>query len=127
MGSSIVSDTINPDCDLIVSIDEPKVESELSQMRVYPNPASKSLTVEFPKYLKQTEKKSGITSSSVYYQWENTTLAVSNIQGMKILEKEIPKAMTELMLDISSWAHGIYLFTLTWNHEVMFNEKVIIQ
>jgi hypothetical protein len=28
--NGVISDTINPECDLIVSIDEPKVESELS-------------------------------------------------------------------------------------------------
>jgi hypothetical protein len=123
----VISDTINPDCDLIVSIDEPKLETELSKMKVFPNPASKSLTIEFPKYLKQTEKKSGITSSSIYYRWESTTLNVYNIQAKKILEKEIPKATPELKIDISSWSHGIYLFTLTWNHEVISNEKVIVQ
>ena len=45
----VISDTINPDCGLITSIDDPKVESELSQMKVYPNPTSGSITIEFPK------------------------------------------------------------------------------
>lgn len=123
----VISDTIDPNCDLIVGIDDQKVESESSRMKIFPNPASEWLTVEFPEYIKQIERKSGITSSSVYYQWKNSTLEVFNIEGKKILEKEIPKSMTELVIDISSWTRGIYLFRLTWNHEIIANVKEIIQ
>ncbi len=123
----VSSDTINPDCGLIVGIDEPQVEAESSRMKIYPNPASEWLTIEFPEYIKQIERKSGITSSLVYYQWKNSTLEVFNIEGKKILEKEIPKSMTELVIDISNWTRGIYLFRLTWNHEIIANVKEIIQ
>jgi hypothetical protein len=123
----VISDTIDPNCDLIVGIDEPQIESIQSKMKVYPNPASGILIVEFPKYLQQVENQSGMTSSSVFYQWNHTSLEVFNDQGKKIFEKEIPKPMTKLQLNISSWQSGVYLFTVTWNNKIISNDKVIIQ
>jgi hypothetical protein len=122
----IISDTINPDCDLIVGIDKPSIESELAKLKIYPNPASGSITVEFPKYLKQTERKSGITSSSVSYQWKSALLEIYNIEGHKILEKEIPKSQTQMELDVSSWPSGMYFFKLSYNGKPVGDAKVII-
>jgi hypothetical protein len=122
----VISDTINPNCDLITSIDEPKVEAELSKMKVYPNPATKSITIEFPKYIKQIEKKSGITSSSVYYQWNSTILEIYNLKGKLIYSKEIPKQMKTLDLDVSLWNNGIYFARLLLKNDLIGNEKFII-
>jgi len=122
----VISDTINPDCDLIVSIDEPKVDSELSKMKVFPNPASKSLTVEFPKYLKQTEKKSGITSSSIYYQWKSTTLEIYDLSGKQVFSKEIPKDQQRLEMDVSGWNLGMHYFRLIYHNQTVAGEKVVI-
>jgi len=123
----VISDTINPDCDLIVSIDELKVESELSTMRVFPNPASKSLTIEFPKHLKQTEKKSGITSSSIYYQWKSTTLEIYDLSGKQVFSKEIPKYQQRLEMDVSGWNPGMYYFRLIYHNQMVSGAKVVIR
>jgi hypothetical protein len=123
----VISDTINPDCDLIVKIDEPTVESESSQMKVYPNPAIGSLTVEFPKYLKTTDKKSGITSSTVFYQWKSTTLEIYDLSGKHVFSKEIPKEQQRLEMNVSGWDSGMYYFRLVYNNQTVSSEKVIIQ
>jgi len=123
----VVSDTINPDCDLIVRIDEPTVESESAKIKVYPNPASKSLTVEFPKYLKLTEKKSGLTSSSVYYQWKSTILEIYDLSGKHVFSKEIPKEQPRLEMDVSGWNPGMYYFRLIYHNQTVAGEKLIIQ
>ncbi len=123
----VTSDTINPDCGLIVGMDEPQIESESSRLKIYPNPASESLTIEFPKYLKQTEKKSGITSSSIYYQWKSTTLEVYDLNGIHLYSKEIPKDLKRLQIDVSGWKHRMYYFRLVYNKQNVAGEKVIIQ
>lgn len=123
----VISDTINPDCDLIVGIDEVNPESESGQLKISPNPASDILKVEFPKYIKRREMKKGITTTASYYQWKNTTLSVYDLFGIKILQKEIPKSMTELLINVSNWSRRMYLFNLSWNNEVISNKKVIIQ
>ena len=123
----VISDTINPDCGLITAIHDPIVQSELSQMKVYPNPASGSITIEFPKYIKEIEKKSGITSSTVYYQWKSTTLEVVDFNGKLILSKEIPKDQARLEMDVSGWKQGMYYFRLVYNNQTVADEKVIIQ
>ena len=123
----VVSDTLDFDCNLIVNIDNPKIESELAKLKVYPNPANASLTVEFPKYLKQTEKKSGISTSSIHYQWKSTTLEIFNLDGYRILQKEIPKSQTQMELDVSSWPPGMYFFKLSYNGHSAGNTKVIIK
>ena len=97
------------------------------ELDVFPNPTNASLTVEFPKYLKQTEKKSGISSSSIYYQWKSTLLEIYNLEGHKILEKEIPKSQTQMVMDVSSWPPGMYFFKLSYNGHSAGNTKVIIK
>jgi hypothetical protein len=96
-------------------------------MKVFPNPASKSLTVDFPKYLKQTEKKSGIISSSIYYQWESTTLEIYDLSGKQVFSKEIPKEQQRLEMDVSGWNPGLYYFRLIYHNQTVAGEKVVIR
>ena len=121
------SDTINPNCDLIVGIQYPKVESELYQLKVYPNPASVIVNVKFPEYLEITGEKSGMSSSSVYYQWKSSSLEVYNIEGKKVFEREIPKSQQQLEMEISNWQKGLYYFRLVCDKQTVASEKVIIQ
>ena len=123
----VKSDTINPNCDLVTGIQDPNLENEICRLKVYPNPASSIVTVNFPKCLKIIGEKSGMTSSSVYYQWKSTLFEIYDLEGKKNFEKEIPQSQQQLEMDISSWNRGMYYFRLIYNKQTVASEKVIIQ
>jgi len=123
----VISDTINPDCDLIVGIDDVLSESILYHMKIYPNPALATLTIEFPKHLQMTDKKSGLTTSSIYYTGQSTTLEVYDFNGKNVFTKEIPKDLQHLEIDISSWNRGVFYFRLIYKNQTVSGEKIILQ
>jgi hypothetical protein len=122
----VISDTINPDCDLIVSTDDSNVESELSKLQVYPNPASGNLTIGLPEYLKIIDKKAGMTTSTVYYQWQYTKLEIYDLFGKLMFSKKIPKQVKSLDLNVSEWNEGLYIARLEFNNESLCLVKFII-
>ena len=112
----VISDTIDPDCDLIVGIDEYSSRSEASQLRVYPDPATSSVTIEFPNYLQLVDKKLGMTTVSNFYQWDATMLEVFDEQGKMIYSRQIPKNQLILQVDVSDWVRGMYYFKLQFKN-----------
>jgi hypothetical protein len=122
----IVSDTIDPNCDLIVGVDDPKTNPQTSKLKVYPNPATNRVFIEFPKVLVVRSGQGKYQSSKEYYQWKSTTLEVYDLQGRKVLEKEIPKQQQQLELDISDWQRGLYYFRLVYDKQTVGGQKVLI-
>jgi len=122
----IVSDTIDPNCDLIVSIDDSKTNLQKSNLKVYPNPATNRISIEFPKVLVVSSGQGKYQSSKEYYQWKSTLFEVYNIEGKKIFEKEITKLQQQLELDISDWQRGLYYFRLVYDKQTVGGQKVLI-
>jgi hypothetical protein len=121
-----VSDTINPDCGLIVGLNEPQGEYGITQLRVFPNPASSSLTVELPAQLKTTHMRPGITSTSVIYQWDEATLDAYNSNGRCILSKVISATTRKMEIDVSGWETGLCFFRLVYKQQQVAGVKVVI-
>ena len=121
----IISDTIDPNCNLIVSVDDSRNFSQASKLKVYPNPATNQVFVEFPKVLVVRNDQGKNQSYKEYYQWKSTTLGVYDLQGRKVLEKEIPKQQHQLELDISGWQRGLYYFRLVFDKQTIGGEKVV--
>jgi hypothetical protein len=124
---TITSDTINPDCGLIVNVEEPFNNPETTLLKVYPNPTSEFLVVELPKYLKVQNNSSNFQSTTIYHQWKSTTLEAYNLNNKLVFRKEIPKDQTRLELDVSAWGKGMYFFRLSYNKNTVAGEKVIIE
>ncbi len=122
----IVSDTIDPNCNLIVGIDNPKLENSSSCLKVYPNPASNLVIIEFPKVLIVSTGSGKYQSTKELYQWKSTILEVFDFQGKKIFVKEIPKFQQTLELDVSIWQRGLYYFRLVYDKQTVAGEKVLI-
>jgi hypothetical protein len=122
----VVSDTINPDCGLVVNIEDPQNESLKAQLKIFPNPASGNLTVEFPECHRLMEKKSGITTTVSQYTWKSTTLEIYNIDGKKVVSLEIPKDQRQLELDVSGWKRGMYYFRMIHDQNTVAGQKVIL-
>jgi len=123
----VISDTIDPDCDLIVGIDEYSSRSEASQLKVYPNPATSSVTIEFPNYLQLVDKKLGMTTVSNFYQWDATMLEVFDQQGKMIYSRQIPKNQLILQVDVSDWVRGMYYFKLQFKNRDVSGRKLILK
>jgi hypothetical protein len=124
----IVSDTIDPDCENVyVGVSEPFDNPETTQLKVFPNPGKEKITVEMPKYLVLTQKSGSLPSTTVYHQWKSTTLAVYDLSGKKVFEKEIIRAQSSVDIDVSQWQRGMYYFRLMYNKQVVAGQKVIIE
>ena len=123
----IVSDTVDPDCDVIVSIEDPDLHPEKSQLQVFPNPATKQLHVLLPLQLVERSKTQSFFVTTVHQQWKETSLEVYNMSSVRIYQKNISKDQTRLEIDVSSWPKGMYFFRLVYNKQTVAGEKVIIE
>ena len=122
----IVSDTIDPDCGLIVNVEEPFTRPLTHQLKIFPNPSSGQLNMIFPQYLIVSDNTGPVRSTTVYHQWKSTTLEAYNLNGEKMFQKEIPKDLVDLKLDLSTWPKGMYFFRLIYNKHMVADEKVIL-
>jgi hypothetical protein len=122
----IVSDTIDPNCDLIVGINNPKQENSSSGLKVYPNPATNLVTIEFPKVLIVSIGSGKYQSTKELYQWKSTILEVFDFQGKKLIEKEIIKSQEKLEVNVSGWQSGLYYFRLVYDKQTVDGQKVLI-
>ncbi|MFZ4705533.1 MAG: T9SS type A sorting domain-containing protein [Bacteroidales bacterium] len=125
---SIVSDTIDPDCENeYVDIEEPFTSPETTKLSVFPNPASDKVTIEMPKYLVLNNTTSKIPSTTIYHQWKSVKLEIYDITGKKVMEREINKSDTILDLDVSEWGKGMYAFRLVYQKQEVGNAMVVVQ
>lgn len=121
----IISDTIMPNCDVVAGLQEPLTNPETAALKVYPNPASQKITVEFPKFIVVKTGQSGIGSTTIYHHWKSTILEVYDLSGKKVFEKEVASAQKTLEMDISGWKRGMYYFRLIYNKQTIGEVKVV--
>jgi len=123
----IVSDTVDPDCGLIVNIQDPEVEPESYRLKIYPNPASGHLTIEVPEFLEKRTGPSDFQGSTVYHQWGSATLEAWDLFGMKLLERQVTQGSAPVELDISHWPAGMVVFRLVYRGETVSTKKVVVE
>jgi len=124
----IISDTIDPNCDnVIVSVDEPFKKPETTQLKVYPNPTDKILTVELPKYLVVSNKSGSIPATTIYHQWSSATLQAIDLQGKTVLQQEVANTGTPLQVDVSRLPAGMYQFRLLYKGKQVAGSKVVVK
>ncbi len=107
----IVSDTIPlDDCELIVGIEEPNVESpqEAESMIIYPNPASNIIHVRC--------SMDHVPGSILIY----------DLFGRKIEEITIPKGQDQIQINISSYPQGIYIAVLRDSKGIIARKKFVV-
>jgi len=121
----IVSDTIVPDCG-VVGIDEALKKTETAILKVYPNPASRKVSVEFPKHIVVKSGNSSFGSTTIYERWKSTLLEVYDLSGKKVFQKEIIRAETSMEIDVSGWPRGMYYFRLIYKEQTVGSEKVVV-
>lgn len=122
----IVSDTIDPSCNLVVNIEEPLNNPETHQMNIFPNPTKGKLTVILPKYILVRDNTPPIKSETIYHQWKSTILYAYDLNGNQVFQKEIPMNEPQLELHVSGWAKGMYFFKLVYNGNSVDEKKIIV-
>jgi hypothetical protein len=120
-------EVIDPNCQLVTNVEEPLTNPETCRLKVFPNPATISLTIEFPKYLLVDDNSPPIKSMTIYHQWKSTILESYDLNGKLVFQREIPKDQTRLELDVSSWGKGMYFFRLVYNKQMVAEQQIIIQ
>jgi len=123
---SIVSDTIDPYCQLVVNVEEPLTNPQSHQMIIFPNPTNGKLTIILPKYLLVTDNTPPVKSETIYHQWKSTILEAYDLNGNQVFHAEILKSETQIDLDVSAWAKRMYLFKLSFNKIEVDEKKVIV-
>jgi len=122
----IVSDTINPDCGLLVNAGETYSTPEATQLRIFPNPASEMINVEFPKFLILSSGSGRHVATTTYNHWKSITLEVYDLNGRRVFLKEIPKSLHELQLNISLWKPGMFYFRLVYEKRTVAGTNLIV-
>jgi hypothetical protein len=125
----ILSDTIPlADCQMItVGLDDFLINSEKTELRIYPNPAQNLITVEIPKYLVRQTNGSGITATTVYHQWNSINLEIYDLNGRMVLSQEILKKTEKIELDVSFWNRGMYVARLVYIKEKVAETKFVLR
>jgi hypothetical protein len=123
----IVSETINPDCDnVIVKVDEPFRDPLSIQLKIYPNPTDKIITIELPRYLViNSHGNSAVTT--IHHRWSGATLQAIDLRGNIILQKQVSDNSSAIQLDVSALAAGIYQFTLIYQGKQVAGSKVVVK
>jgi len=123
----IVPDTLNPDCDLIVNVEEPFVNPGTTRLKVYPNPAKEKITVELPKYIINHSGNSILQSQTVHHRWYSALIEIYDLFGRKIFSREVQQTEKEVETDVSSWRRGMYVVRLVYNKQTVGSVKVMVE
>ena len=120
-------EVIDPNCQLVVNVEEPLTNPQSHQMNIFPNPTTGNLTIILPKYLVVNDNSPPVKSETIYHQWKSTILEAFDLNGNQVFQKEITKDQPKLELDVSAWAKGIYFFKLTYNKNLVDGKKIIVE
>ena len=123
----IISDTVDPDCGLIVSIKDPEEYPELYQLKVYPNPATHKVTVEVPEFPQKLTGPAGFQATTVYHQWGSATLEVYDLFGRKVMEQTVIQGSGAVEINTSQWERGMYVVRLVYRGDTVATSKVVIE
>ena len=123
----IVSDTVDPDCGLIVGIKDPEKNPEAFNLKVYPNPATKKVTVEIPEYLQKQTGPTGFLATTVYHKWGSAMLEAYDLFGRQVMEQTVYQGTSNVDVDVSQWQRGIFVFRLCFRGECIATEKVVVE
>jgi hypothetical protein len=126
----IVTDTIVPDCDIILGHRPPELtaKGKAQQLEVYPNPAGAYATIKLPESVSRHGHNGFMSHTTVWHHWiKDASLHVFNIHGQQIHTQNIPDGQQQLQLDVSAWPPGVYLLRVKAMNGIMVDGKVMVR
>lgn len=121
----IPSDTIPLDC-IIVGLDEPFLNPETGQIRIYPNPASDKIHIVLPDQLKTAEQNQAFQVTTVFHQWKSARLEICDLFGRIVYSGEVYQSQKEVEIDVSGWPQGMYVVRVVYQNKTVGSENFII-
>ena len=120
-------DTIVPDCDIIVGLEEPLHQTERYSLVASPNPASAQLTLTLPDRMMKEWENNGLSSRTLYYTLpDNLQLQFTDALGRMCKTIQVAKGTRQVTVDVSRWPAGVYLARLTGGSTVVADVKLIV-
>jgi hypothetical protein len=124
----IVSDTTDlDDCGVVTAIREPEEYEKEARLLVYPNPATGHVTVEMPQMLIRKSSGQGMTTTTIYHQWDKIRLDVFNLSGKLMFSQDVVHDQTRIQIITSGWPQGMYMARIVFLNEVVAGARVIVQ
>ena len=121
-------DTIVPDCDIIVGMEEPMHQAERYSLVASPNPASEQLTLTLPDRMMKEWESNGLSSRTLYYTLpDNLQLQFTDVLGRLHQTLAVAKGTPQVTVDVSRWPAGVYLARLTGGNTVVAEVKVVVR
>ena len=121
-------DTIVPDCDIIVGLEEPMHQTERYSLVATPNPASEQLTLTLPDRMMKEWESNGLSSRTLYYTLpDNLQLQFTDALGRLHQTLAVAKGTPQVTVDVSPWPAGVYLARLTGGNTVVAEVKVVVR
>ena len=121
-------DTIFPDCDIIVGLEEPIHQAERYSLVATPNPASEQLTLTLPDRMMKEWESNGLSSRTLYYTLpDNLQLQFTDALGRMHQTLAVAKGTRQVTVDVSRWPAGVYLARLTGGSTVVADVKVVVR
>ncbi len=123
----IVSDTIPmPGICTFVSMPEPISKSDILQLKVYPNPASKYTTVEIPEYYANTTKGGYITQQQFRPLTGEVKLSIINLRGHIVKTETFDASERNHVIGLTTLPPGMYMLHLTQKGKFVAQGKVMV-
>jgi hypothetical protein len=124
---SIISETYDLECDILVDIYEPFTTKEGSKMKIFPNPAKDNITIELPKYIISEQNTEHFKVIKVHYQYNGKlNLNIYDSFGRKVMDISIMKGHKILNTDVSRLNKGLYFAVLYLENMIVTREKFIV-
>lgn len=123
----IVSDTIDPDCDIIVGLEDVFKDPEKSRLNILPNPASNQVTITLPEIWLSEFSSSEVTVQTARYTFpEHMCIEVFDSFGRIVYHTDFPERDRSVILDVSSWKPGLYIIRILSGNQEIISEKMIV-
>jgi hypothetical protein len=97
-------------------------------MKVYPNPARELVHVQMPQCIQRETSTSHLTITTIFHQWnKDLQFAVYDNFGRLVMLRPVKPDEKEVLLNVASWATGIYLLRLVYLDTVVATEKLVVE
>ncbi len=123
----IISDTIHPDCDIIVGLEDTFTNPEKSRLKIVPNPACGQVTISLPElWLSEFTSKEVAIQTAWYTFPDNLYIQVFDSFGRFVVANDIPEGDISILIDVTGWKPGLYIVRLLTDNQEIISEKLIV-
>ncbi|MBL7113144.1 MAG: T9SS type A sorting domain-containing protein [Bacteroidales bacterium] len=124
---SIVSDTIDPDCDIIVGLEDVFEDPDRNSLKIIPNPAREKVTISLPEvWLSEYSTPEVQIQTAKYTFPKNLHIEVFDSFGRFVYSLDIPDGNTSIIVHATNWKPGLYIVRLLISNQEITSKKVII-